>query len=107
MFLDNPNIPLYLFSDPTTGAKSGVYDFSAERVAVPSTTSGITEEKDKQELYKNYCKATLPDEVIIVGFTESQKKNFKISLDEFISKNKKIEIKYLTPAEYQEYLNSK
>lgn len=106
--MDSPNAKIYLYGDPTTGGNDGVGDITADRVSVPNTTNGLgdKEEKDKSGLYKNYNKASIPTEVIIVNMPQSYKNNFSISKDKFLLKAG-IEVNFMTTEEYKEYLKNK
>jgi hypothetical protein len=101
---DSDTAKIYLFSDPTLNANSSVTDFTADRVAVASST-GSDKKKDENELYKNYNPVCLPKEIIMVDFSQYQKSNFSISTDKFLSKSLKYE--FMTSEEYSEYLRNK
>ncbi len=107
--MDKPEATMYLIGDPTAAENtSAVKDITADRVPIPNTTNGLDasgngkEEKDKQGLYKNYNKVSLPTEIIIVNMPDAYRKNFKISPDEFIS-NAGLNVKFMTTEEYKEY----
>ena len=102
--VDNPDAKIYLYGDPTS---SEDYDITSDRVPTPNTTNGLGDKEamDNSGLYKNYCKVSLPTEVIFVNMPPEQKANFEISKDKFLSEAG-ITVQFMTSTEYENYKNS-